>query len=584
MEVSEEITFLAIYTHIQARYSNIYFECKKSPANNGSRGYLDDNAAKYVKTVMAKEQTDHWSITKEQCYMTVLKCLQNCLRTHTMCPRSDPTTTLLPDRVIDCSNPRKPRIVETGGTQYGSYVALSYIWGDKQPLTTTKNIDKYVNEGLDISQFPATIRDAVTVMHGLGQRYLWIDALCILQDSPQDLITQLKKMCQIYRNNLFTISAACAETVQEGFLPIYSSRSIQIPNAHIPYRCPDGTLGTIYICHEKAKYYSGFGPNSGIQDTLDPINRRAWCLQERFLPPRNVIYANSISFSCQTTSARINSPLSCNPRTDAGVINALLRPRNTPSECEKIMSTEQKESERSAFRELWLDVLRNYTARRASYASDKFPALAALVEQFHLATGDQYLAGLWKKTLLFDLLWKRAHRFAPRPQRYRAPSWSWAAREEGVSPIHQVDEDKWSADPEILKVEILECEVELKNKDLPFGEVTGGFLKLKGRLKRAVVRYGSEYDYTWYTGDAFSKGPNGEMVQIGMFDFDAKEHIPEEIYIIPFIWDAQKSFIYGIVVIKANKDQYRRVAHFDQFGYSDHKWIDDLEEQEIVII
>ena len=78
-----------------------------------------------------------------------------------------------------------------------------------------------------------------------------------------------------------------------------------------------------------------------------------------------------------------------------------------------------------------------YTARRLTYASDTFPALAGLADAFHRATGEEYLAGVWKGDLIRSLNWSRSTPFWKSDQEelmrtheksgYIAPSWSWAS-------------------------------------------------------------------------------------------------------------------------------------------------------------
>lgn len=80
-----------------------------------------------------------------------------------------------------------------------------------------------------------------------------------------------------------------------------------------------------------------------------------------------------------------------------------------------------------------------YSGRELTIESDKLPALAGLAELYRQATGDQYLAGLWRSSLIVDLLWKRQRVLSchgvltSMPMEYRAPSWSWAALDGNVS-------------------------------------------------------------------------------------------------------------------------------------------------------
>lgn len=70
--------------------------------------------------------------------------------------------------------------------QRGRYLTLSYVWGgDQAHKTTSSNITTYEG-GIDPTLIPLTIRDAIFVTNALGFRWLWVDSLCIIQDSDQD--------------------------------------------------------------------------------------------------------------------------------------------------------------------------------------------------------------------------------------------------------------------------------------------------------------------------------------------------------------------------------------------------------------
>ena len=112
--------------------------------------------------------------------------------------------------------------------------------------------------GVATSTLPATIQDAIIVTRKLGLRYLWVDALCIFQDSTSDKDAEIAKMDQIYQNARLTISAASAEKCQDGFLAPRSWRgdfSLPISYSSIPFACPNGKTGNILL-RESMIYYS----------------------------------------------------------------------------------------------------------------------------------------------------------------------------------------------------------------------------------------------------------------------------------------------------------------------------------------
>jgi hypothetical protein len=61
--------------------------------------------------------------------------------------------------------------------------------GGPQPLAATKSNIQTLISGVEIDRPPQTLKDAVYVTRRLGIRYLWIDALCIIQDSPEDKLS-----------------------------------------------------------------------------------------------------------------------------------------------------------------------------------------------------------------------------------------------------------------------------------------------------------------------------------------------------------------------------------------------------------
>lgn len=81
------------------------------------------------------------------------------------------------------------------------YMALSYVWGDPKEMGSRRWLMKtaHVNEsqlhnGLDLDLLPKTITDAMALVSKIGERYLWVDALCIVQDDFKELAEQTSQM------------------------------------------------------------------------------------------------------------------------------------------------------------------------------------------------------------------------------------------------------------------------------------------------------------------------------------------------------------------------------------------------------
>jgi Heterokaryon incompatibility protein (HET) len=110
--------------------------------------------------------------------------------------------------------PRDPRIVETE-TPYESnepfrYAALSHMWGDVEsapPLRAIRSNYNDLKNGIPLGRLPRNFADAVETCRRLSIKYIWIDSLCIIQDSIDDWKTEAATMHLVYKNALITITA-----------------------------------------------------------------------------------------------------------------------------------------------------------------------------------------------------------------------------------------------------------------------------------------------------------------------------------------------------------------------------------------
>ncbi|CAN9252960.1 unnamed protein product [Alternaria alternata] len=123
------------------------------------------------------------------------------------------------------------------------------------------------------------------------------------------------------------------------------------------------------------------------------------------------------------------------------------------------------------------------------YSTDKLVALGGLAKRF-AQSDDEYVAGIWSKTLIEDLTWlTRTLSRKPKPS-WRAPSWSWASVDGAVG-FYNGDVVK----PDILDVpvpryeffvDILKCEISPKTND-KFGEICSGTPRLRGRCASVTL-------------------------------------------------------------------------------------------------
>ncbi|KAI1116223.1 heterokaryon incompatibility protein-domain-containing protein [Nemania sp. NC0429] len=110
-------------------------------------------------------------------------------------------------------------------TTLPKFVALSYVWGrdpsppKNQPL-----------KGGPISDYPPTIRDSINVAKSLGFEWIWVDRVCIDQNSDSEKAKLIPYMKDIYTAAYLTIAAACGENAQSGLSGSQGTpRTVDIP-------------------------------------------------------------------------------------------------------------------------------------------------------------------------------------------------------------------------------------------------------------------------------------------------------------------------------------------------------------------
>ncbi|KAJ8515204.1 hypothetical protein ONZ45_g7340 [Pleurotus djamor] len=406
-------------------------------------------------------------VQSEHAHKLALRCIEECNNNHSdfgCGARTVPKP--LPTRVIDCSDPEHPRLLSTNGSN-GTYVTLSYVWGGDQPHKTTKNNISSYYTGIQATHLPQTIKDAIITTQSLGLIYLWVDSLCIIQDSTEDKTRELGQMARIYANAYLTIIAADASSVSQGFL----QRRPAQPMARFHVRCPNDQLGNMYLWWD----------SSNTNAVPDPIDTRAWCYQEWILSPRALVFSSkAMEYYCNNGTVRTGNAIV--PERKERLPGTIL-PSVTP---EPQLLTPKIEF---AFRDTWFRVVAEYTRRQMTEPSDRLVALAGVAEMFGLIFATDYLAGLWRKTLLEDLSWEVpvAHSTPQRrPSVNRKPSWSWVAVD------GEVELQRLGSATPIAKV--LRCDVTLKAQEHAYGAVTDGTLVLQAPLLKARPRGSSSPD------------------------------------------------------------------------------------------
>jgi hypothetical protein len=390
---------------------------------------------------------------------------------------------------------QEPCLLESRG-QLGQYVALSYCWGDPlvhNVLKTTSDTFEKHKKCIEFSSLPKTLQDAVTITRRLGLKYLWIDALCIIQGDADDWVRESSQMCNVYSNAHLTITGANSSGTSAG---IFNSQTFGSSTKELRYK---GT--TVYVRNELARTHDVYSilMRNDDPDTFEPINRRAWTLQEALLSNRVLHYRSSeLVWECNEMR-----------RCECGYGSAAISPSDEASN--RIIRQPDIFGPMSLpkMHQKWAEVVQLFTERQLGYDEDKLPALSGLAKKFaetlkvveSSGQNGMYLAGIWCSNLARSLLWsveddlyrntRDEEMVYRRPKAWRAPSWSWASVEGPVN-IEPLDDGFESC------VEIVEELTEPSTTD-PYGQVKDGKLVVKGRvvhelsIEVADAKFGDSY-------------------------------------------------------------------------------------------
>jgi hypothetical protein len=360
------------------------------------------------------------------CFRRIKSWITECETNHPDC--KTPCVVQLPTRVIDVNPTRKglrPFLLESNGL-LGRYAALSYVWGTSLPLKVTKATLESFKSGIAWSSIPKTLQDAMTITHRLGLRYIWIDALTIIQDDDQDWKFEVVKMPSVYGNAYITIAATISGDCHAG---IFSPRKTAARHVRVWPLGPDQS--PVDVETESLRNGEIYARSGWNRDTSHyPLQTRGWTLQEHILSRRVIQYASEeLIWHCRTSRATESAP-TLRPTSPKSANDYSFNPTPFPPQNTVDAAT------MTHLLQLWAAFIENYTKRQLTVESDKLPAISGIAKAFQSSgMGDTYRAGLWEADLLAGLTWYSRSgiprgAWAPthvRPQRYRAPSWSWAS-------------------------------------------------------------------------------------------------------------------------------------------------------------
>lgn len=281
-------------------------------------------------------------------------------------------------------------------------------------------------------------------------------------------------MGTIYKQALFTITAAGAVKASEGFLiPKAFDFTSSTLMAHLPFFVDGSPCGEVHIIYHDERYVR--------PEDSQPLFSRGWAQQEMLLSPRMLVFdANQLLLNCSELRFKPVRPTYLSygyycypdiPSTVFGVPEDVTGLEDFPNG----LTSKRKKDNAS----IWRILVNEYSRRDLSFFGDRLPALAGIANELSALWGDRYLAGFWESSIIQQLAWRRDWgRGADKILTFGGvnldkptgwPSWSWSTVSFGVN----------LSSVKYPNARMLSCQVEPAFAGTPFGQVKHAMLILK---------------------------------------------------------------------------------------------------------
>ncbi|KAK0653059.1 heterokaryon incompatibility protein-domain-containing protein, partial [Cercophora newfieldiana] len=336
---------------------------------------------------------------------------------HRAC-QSSPNPAFVPTRLLRIGRPDELVCCLVDQQDLGGkpveYFALSHCWGSNVEITLTANNYPLMKKGICLETLSKNFRDAIAATRALGVEYLWIDCLCIIQDSPEDEDWNRESvlMMDVFANAACTISATASASSQGGCFRdrmgvLSTCKLITSATSELRIEIPAErqTIGELFLSRVEAA----------------PLMRRGWVFQERLLSRRIIHFCSDmLLFECNTLQASEEDPKGSNYEK---VPYLLVGGRIQSS-----TSTASSASPDPVRVDRWYELVASYSRGALTKQTDKLVAISGIAGLIEKTSHAQYVAGLWSNVAPeFGLLWRDTSPRSRRHETYIAPTWSWAS-------------------------------------------------------------------------------------------------------------------------------------------------------------
>lgn len=241
---------------------------------------------------------------------TLKSWLADCSYTHEFCEHQpSDRLTILPTRLVDV----RPNdqigtyvcVVDSAAiaktTERVDYVALSHVWSPSEVQLSSSSMSEMRTE-LPLDALPAELNAAIATSQHLGYRYIWVDSLCIIQDSEQDKQHECASMANVFRNAALTVVLDQLTSVNSE-----AKASALITTDDI-----GGTAPLSSTSHTRSRASASL-PAIDFSMPGFAWDTRAWSLQERLLSHRLLHLGEQMYWECNSLKASETFPRGLSP-------------------------------------------------------------------------------------------------------------------------------------------------------------------------------------------------------------------------------------------------------------------------------
>ncbi|KAI4288634.1 MAG: hypothetical protein L6R35_002102 [Caloplaca aegaea] len=510
--------------------------------------------------------------------------LASCSREHEACGKGSKTS-WYPTRLLDLGDAPDEvssiRLVLMASEPVDAeYVTLSHRWGQASIFRLTKDTFAQLRDGFDISILPQTFQDAMAfAKRNLKIRYIWIDSLCIFQDADDrsDWMKEAAQMHRVYEHAYCNLSATGGED---------SSVSLYRPR-RTDSLCHVEVDLTFSILDPQASptRYAMFDYHYWEKELFKcPLHYRGWVVQERLLARRVLHFCrNQLIWECNEMAASEAYPTGL-PSIYQNQAKARLKSLDPDTEGRRLRQLATTESDSRFFaHQLWPRIVQLYSQCQLTKPEDKLIAISGIAKRMGSIIHDEYVVGMWRRYLPSELLWFVDHHRqsngqpSVRPEKYRAPSFSWASVEGCISAGTPVEEG--------ILFSVKELSIDHVTEDIT-GLVKGGFIVLEGALKRLGLRRPSVPIDMWlvnvngrdllrHTDEEW--GPTSLLVHLDVEQADFEvENVAQTLYCMPARQPDGRywSFLVCLILEHLGEGIFRRLGKI---------WTDEAEEIDFIL-